>query len=757
MNFLTYRNQFNYSTRCSFWGWSRFLIVFLLIITANLIIAGNGWAQSDGSNSSSAAMANTVSSAAGLTAAPVEFTVSETAATEKSEEKNQQAKTDKKEESKPKEEKPPVIQEVIPASKLQTVGSDKDDKDKDKLGLEGRGKVLADIVRQQIVPIEGLFVQRFEELLPEDALIDKSEKDANAPKVIPLDKIPQDVVIPGDEEASEPGETKVVEAKTPEGQTVLVKEEKPAAPQVEEKPLDSANVRILQKVMNPRALVKFFLENTIRMNYVDAVKVMDFSKMIDVSESEQQALAYKLRGILARLDNFNVEAIPEKVEGKDYYLWPDENYSAIILQKQKNGTWKFGSATIADIPRFYDEISSKAPVFTQKTWLRYLPEWSFKHVWGLTVIQWCFLALFFILGYIVYKISPFFTAYLILIPMNAARKGANYVNLTKRAIRPTAYLAMVYIWYMGLTFVQIPPEILSKIALIIHPFGIFMLTITVLRTTDLFGEWLRNRMLKRESKVGNVLVDLSTRSIKAVIVSLAVIWVAQIYGFSAWGIISGMGIGGIAVALAAQQTISNFFGSLTILLDSPFTVGDAVSVDGVEGVVETIGLRSTRIRTYYNSLVIIPNSSLATTNIDNLGRRLFRRYILTVGIQYDTPPALIEAFCGGMKTLVESYSCTRKDDIRIFVSEFADSSINIQVQCFFIVSSVAEENSAKHRLNMDVLKLANRMGVQFAFPSVTQYNIETAAPGYPIMESLNEAPIPEKFGQQQAQEMISGV
>ena len=754
MNAFPFSRKIVFTSSVWFFGVYLTLAAFLTAGVSNSSRAQEPEVENAVVSSDAAAPANTVNNA------NIANTVNtdSAAVTIESQAADESSKDDSKSEPESKtEETPPVIQEVIPASKLQTVESEADEKDKNKLGLEGRGKILAEMVRKQIEPIEGLFVQRFEDLLPQDALVSKENKDDSAPKVIPLDKIPQDVVLPGDEEAKEAAETKVVEAKTPEGETVLVKEEKPAPPAVEEKPLDASELRILQQVMNPRALVKFFLDNAIRMNYVDAVKVMDFSKMIDASESEQQNRAYKLRGILARLDNFNIEKIPEKYDGKDYYLWPDENYSAIVLQKQKNGAWKFGSATIADIPRFYDEISSKAPVFTQKTWLRYLPEWSFKQYWGLSVIQWFFLSMYFLLGYIVYKISPFITAYLILIPMNAAGKNANYVNLTKRAIRPTAYLAMVYIWYMGLTFVQIPPEILTKISLIIHPFGIFMLTVTVLRTTDLFGEWLRNRMLKRDSKVGNVLVDLSTRSIKALIVALAVIWVAQLYGFSAWGIISGMGIGGIAVALAAQQTIANFFGSLTILLDSPFTVGDAVAVDGVDGVVETIGLRSTRIRTYYNSLVIIPNSSLATTKIDNLGRRLFRRYILTLGVQYDTPPELIEAFCGGIRTLIESYSCTRKDDIRIFVSEFADSSINIQVQCFFIVSSVAEENSAKHRLNLDILKLANRMGVQFAFPTVTQYNIDTVAPNYPILETLREAPVPEKFGQQQAQEMISGV
>ena len=119
---------------------------------------------------------------------------------------------------------------------------------------------------------------------------------------------------------------------------------------------------------------------------------------------------------------------------------------------------------------------------------------------------------------------------------------------------------------------------------------------------------------------------------KIVLVVIGMIMILQSFGFSAVGIISGMGIGGIAIALAAQNTIANLFGSVTVLMDRPFVIGDWIVTNNIEGEVEVVGLRSTRIRTFYNSLVTVPNNVLTTAIIDNMGRRHFRRYKTMLGV-----------------------------------------------------------------------------------------------------------------------------
>ena len=591
---------------------------------------------------------------------------------------------------------------------------------------------------------------------------------------IPEDKIPREVYPAEMSKASESvGKDASAEIEASDEKEAPVEKEAPSEPdqaespsesaaeepaKTEEKPAVDANaLRVFQRIQSPRAMVEFFLESTFKRNYDDALMTMDLSKLpSDVQDVEKYMLVYHLEQILIRLKKFSVKKIPDPYDKDKYYIWPDKDFEAILLVKQSDGAWKFASATVANIENNYKLIENQPPVFTQKGWMKYLPESVFQTFWGMMYIQWIILIAFFIIGYLVYLIAPFLTVYLILMPLRFVKLGENYLELIKRALSPLAGLAMLYIWYRGLVFVHVAPNVIQWAKWIIHPLGIVLAMISLIRLCDVFAEWLRRRFVRSSNKTGNVLVELTNRCLKCLAFFLGVIGIAQVFGFSALGIISGMGIGGIAVALAAQQTIANFFGSLTILLDQPFTIGDWVVVNGVEGSVESIGLRSTRIRSFYNSLIVIPNSSLATSTIDNMGRRQYRSYKTFIGIEYGTPVELIEAFCGGIRALIESYPNTRKDDIRVAVNELADSSINILLVCFFIAHSADEENSSRQRLILDVIRLANRLGVSFAFPSVTQYQIKQDAPTYSTLtEVKNNADAPTHFGAKLGKEIAS--
>src|SRR5690606_2130508 len=129
---------------------------------------------------------------------------------------------------------------------------------------------------------------------------------------------------------------------------------------------------------------------------------------------------------------------------------------------------------------------------------------------------------------------------------------------------------------------------------------------------------------------------------------------AQNLGIEVFSVLAGLGIGGLAVALAARDSLANFFGSIMIMVDRPFRVGHWIISKGEEGIVEDIGFRSTKIRTFYNSVVSIPNSELAIAPVDNMGLRRFRRVRTTIGVTYDTPPEKIEAFLEGIKNIIKA-------------------------------------------------------------------------------------------------------
>ena len=149
---------------------------------------------------------------------------------------------------------------------------------------------------------------------------------------------------------------------------------------------------------------------------------------------------------------------------------------------------------------------------------------------------------------------------------------------------------------------------------------------------------------KTESDLDDQLVPLVIKTSRIAIVILGLLTLIQELGINVFSLLAGLGVGGLAIALAAKDTAANFFGSLMILFDQPFKIGDWIKISDMEGTVEDIGFRSTRIRTFYDSQIIIPNSTVASSQIDNLGKRNFRRTVETLGLTYSTSKENLELF-----------------------------------------------------------------------------------------------------------------
>jgi len=206
-------------------------------------------------------------------------------------------------------------------------------------------------------------------------------------------------------------------------------------------------------------------------------------------------------------------------------------------------------------------------------------------------------------------------------------------------------------------------------------------------------------------------------------------------------ILGALGIGGMALAFAAQDTLGNFFGSITVLFDRPFGIGDSVVIGDVEGTVEKVGFRSTRIRTFYNSLITIPNSRMTNTHVDNYGARRYRRLRTVLSLTYSTPPEKIDAFCEGVRELIRLHPYTRKDYYHVYFNQFSASSLDIMLYVFFDVPDWSTELREKHRLFVDILRLTDRLGVEFAFPTQTVW-LERSRPndGHVKVPALKEDP-----------------
>ena len=223
-------------------------------------------------------------------------------------------------------------------------------------------------------------------------------------------------------------------------------------------------------------------------------------------------------------------------------------------------------------------------------------------------------------------------------------------------------------------------------------------------------------------------INLSARNflvsgIRVVVIILAAISILTPWVGSLSGLIAGLGISSLAVALAAQESLSNFFGSISIMLDKPFDVGDFITLsDNQMGTVEHVGLRSTRIRQLSGSMVTIPNSKLATEVINNETKRSQRRINFTVGLEYRTPDDKLSAFVSAVDTLLKNDPDVITDSIKVWFDAFADSSLTVGVIFRMNIADYFEMLTVKDRINHGVLLAAKQTGVSMAFPSVSVYN-----------------------------------
>ncbi len=254
--------------------------------------------------------------------------------------------------------------------------------------------------------------------------------------------------------------------------------------------------------------------------------------------------------------------------------------------------------------------------------------------------------------------------------------------------------------------------IIASIALVVY---------LLIQIASVVLHYIEDFTKRTESAMDDQLLPILSRFVYGVIWALGGIYILNFLDVNVTALLAGISIGGLALALAAQDTVKNFFGSLMIFLDRPFQIGDWISFEGSEGVVEEVGLRSTRIRSFANSLFYVPNGMLANQIIDNIGLRRYRRFRIVLGITYSTPPDKIEQFVNGIRGLLLEHPLIVNDNFEVHLNDLAASSINILVYSFIDTQQWNIELKTKHELILSFLHLAKSLGISYAFPSQSIY------------------------------------
>lgn len=469
------------------------------------------------------------------------------------------------------------------------------------------------------------------------------------------------------------------------------------------------------------------------LNRATATLYLDHINKESRSQSAEIA-AKNLINTLDRIEKIDVLKIPKSLEAKKWLYkkeivnTPDgqiEVEIAIENYGEKKG-WLFSKDTVHHISLFYDSVKNKkivSGVIELKDWRdpikKIMPNWMGNRSFILLNGQWVGLFFIIFIGLIIERFARFYLAGLVLKNLKRFNIHALSEKKEKRLTFPFGMMALSGFFSLAIQALELDEEALSicfRGARIAFTIATVFLAHHLVDVIALYFEKLAQ---DSENKFDDILVPLVKKSGKFFVLAVGVVAIGDSLALDMKGILTGLGIGGLAFALAAKDTLGNVFGSLTVLLDRPFRIGDWVTIGSIEGTVEEVGLRSTRVRTFYDSLITVPNGTLTSAHVDNYGQRRFRRFKTNIGVQYDTKPELLEQFCEEIKKIIIEAPHTRKDSFHVYFNSMGDFSLNIFLYVFFVTPDWQTELQEKHKLLMEILKKGNSLGVNFAFPTQT--------------------------------------
>ena len=226
---------------------------------------------------------------------------------------------------------------------------------------------------------------------------------------------------------------------------------------------------------------------------------------------------------------------------------------------------------------------------------------------------------------------------------------------------------------------------------------------------------------KINNKIDLILLPFISRTIRVILIAISITIIGQEFNYDVNGLVAGLGLGGLAFALAAKEAVGNLIGGIVIVTEKPFSIGEWILTPSVEGTVEDINFRSTKVRTFSQALVTVPNSTLANEPITNWSRMGKRRINFHLGINYKTTKDQIVRVVRRMEEMLKTHEDIHPDTIMVAFDHYNDSSLDILIYFFTNTTVWAEHVKIKHDINLEIMGILEEEGVEVAFPSRTIY------------------------------------
>jgi MscS family membrane protein len=489
---------------------------------------------------------------------------------------------------------------------------------------------------------------------------------------------------------------------------------------------------------SPRASVKSYLDLCRAGEYAEAAEYLDLA---EPQKAQGPVLARKLKAVLDRQIWVKIEDISPASLGRDNDNLPPgveeigfvpgrsgQEPVRLVRRRGPDGMrWLFSRSTVDRIPDWYSRLRDR--------WIQdYLPGSLLRPgpqelVWW----QWIALPVLFIVALGFGKLLGYATRRLI----------ARFTRRTEKQTEKQKDESVLLRLSGPLTFTWALVAInLIYPALGLYPPGeVFMETVIragfflaffwfVIRGIDVAGE----RVLEMPGAKGNPaalsLIPLSKKFLKIAVIAMAAIAVLSEFGYPVTSLVAGVGIGGVALALAAQKTVENLFGSISIGIDQPFRVGDFITVDTVIGTVESIGLRSTRIRTLDRTLVTIPNGKLADMRIESFAERDRIRFLCVLSLTRESRAAAVQEVLSSTRTWLLEHPKVWPD-LSVSLLRITDASLDIEISAWFSTTDWSEFQRIRGEVLLHLLEIVERAGTELAYPTHKLHLTRSAEAGLP--------------------------
>ncbi len=484
----------------------------------------------------------------------------------------------------------------------------------------------------------------------------------------------------------------------------------------------------------PRETLALFLTAVNQRDNASAARCLDLSELpSSVRDNLGPVLAFKLKYIIDRLGRIYLQEVPNDADGPHFVLYRGP-LGRIVLgpRDQASGkVWTFTPATVAQIEPMFNRVlgqPSDASLAESKytrlepelalepgVWVRaHTPAWLRHMHLGLEDYQWLALVLAIFLAWAISFLLRWLALRLICWFFHLGDAAAD-LDLLRYKLRSLRALTFVVVVYWLIEWVDLPSSAAGRLYLLEKLLLTAVLAWLGFQWTDL-GRlfYQRTSRLKSHRGLGDLLVPFITTMIKLVVVLSTATYLVYQFGpgDSMTRFFTGLGIVGVAVSLAAQDSLKNFFGTLVLVGDRAFRIGDRLVIGDKEGIVEQVGFRSTKLRTLDDSLLVLPNALLATSVIDNMGLRIFRRIRLLFWVALNTPLHRLDALREAVHSYLSAHPRVDSSRVHVHVQRIAESGIEWEVWCYFESSDLEGEAQGREELLCEILRLAASLQVE---------------------------------------------